>query len=586
MGTAWAILAGTQDIRNLGDMARFGAILFQILGPLQLALVLFLSSLVAASVIAQEKDRRTLILLLMTRMTNHELVLGKLLAGLLGVLVMVAAAFPLFFAITLFGGVSPAQVVRVFLVTLFSAFAAGSLGALVAFARDKTFQTLSLTSLILLIWLGLWEAVHFGMFFSHLAGYSCEFWAQAFSPIRAIFAAARPELETGGLVDYVRVIGPFLLLSAAISAAINAWTTLRVRVWNPSREVRLGQDDDEQAVVSIWGTVNDDGAVSEAGASGDAARRNAAEQRRSGHVDARVRDVSSRSRRVWDNPVLWREICTWAYGRKVLLIRLIYLLLFVAAATALQRLLAESVRGQLGGFGHIITSAFLLISLVIINALAVTSITNERDGQALDLLLVTDLSPREFVFGKMSGILWVTKEMVALPLALMIWLWWQGAIDGEQCLFLMVGLLVMDIFVSMLGIHCGMCYANSRSAIAVSLGTVFFLFLGVVTCMAMMVSFSGSFHSQLAPFLAFIGVGSVGLFLSLGVRNPSPAMLSASLLLPWATFNAITSYLLGHTFSVFFVTCATYGFTTAALLIPAIGEFDIAMGRTKTAGDE
>ncbi len=43
---------------------------------------------------------------------------------------------------------------------------------------------------------------------------------------------------------------------------------------------------------------------------------------------------------------------------------------------------------------------FCLVSLVVVNALAVTSITNERDGQALDLLLVSDLSPREFVAGQ------------------------------------------------------------------------------------------------------------------------------------------------------------------------------------------
>ena len=51
---------------------------------------------------------------------------------------------------------------------------------------------------------------------------------------------------------------------------------------------------------------------------------------------------------------------------------------------------------------------FFFLSLIIINALAVNCITNERDGQALDILLVTDLSSREFVFGKIGGVLWDT----------------------------------------------------------------------------------------------------------------------------------------------------------------------------------
>lgn len=230
---------------------------------------------------------------------------------------------------------------------------------------------------------------------------------------------------------------------------------------------------------------------------------------------------------------------------------------------------------------------FCLVSLVVVNALAVTSITNERDGQALDLLLVSDLSPREFVLGKLGGVMWVTKEMVMLPLVLCVYLWWFEVLDFENLVFLVAGLVVMNIFVATLGVHCGMTYANSRSAIGVSLGTVFFLFLGVSACMIMMVKFSSSFHNQLPPFLASILGGGVGLYVALGFRNPSPAMTLASLSLPFATFFAITSFLLrNQELTVFLVVSVAYGFATAAMLVPAVYEFDIAMGRTKAAGDE
>ena len=79
------ILNGTQVVRNVGDMARFGTILFQILAPLQLAIMLFLSAIQAASNIAVEKDKQPLILLLMSRLTNSELVLGKLFSSLLNI---------------------------------------------------------------------------------------------------------------------------------------------------------------------------------------------------------------------------------------------------------------------------------------------------------------------------------------------------------------------------------------------------------------------------------------------------------------------------------------------------------------------
>ena len=104
--------------------------------------------------------------------------------------------------------------------------------------------------------------------------------------------------------------------------------------------------------------------------------------------------------------------------------------------------------------------------------------------------------------------------------------------------------------------------------------------------MLIMISFRGSFQTQLTPFLAFILGGSVGLYVSLGYRNPSPAIQLASLLLPLATFYSITSFFLEHSLAVFLVTTITYGFTTASMIMPALYEFDIAMGRTKTPGEE
>jgi ABC-type transport system involved in multi-copper enzyme maturation permease subunit len=229
---------------------------------------------------------------------------------------------------------------------------------------------------------------------------------------------------------------------------------------------------------------------------------------------------------------------------------------------------------------------FFLVSLVIINALAVTSITNERDGGSLDLLLVTDLTPRELLLGKMLGVAYVTWEMLAGPLLLAVALYGVGAMSLENLVYLVLGLAVMDLFVITLGIHSGMSYANSRTAIAVSLGSVFFLFLGVVTLILFMISFSGSYQVQLGPFLGFIVGGSVGLFVALGSRNASTAIGWASLLLPFATFFAVTNFLVDHWAASFFVTSATYGFTTAAMLVPAFAEFDVARARTPVAEEE
>ncbi len=162
VATAWLLLAGSQVVRGAGDFARFGATVFQILAPLQFALCLFFSAVRAASDVAQEKERRTFLLLLLTRLGNAELVLGKLLASLLFVFTLLAAAAPLFMLTALFGGVSFAQIGWVFVITFASSLVAGSIGALFALWREKTFQALGLTLLTLVVWLGAGEAAAHG----------------------------------------------------------------------------------------------------------------------------------------------------------------------------------------------------------------------------------------------------------------------------------------------------------------------------------------------------------------------------------------------------------------------------------------
>jgi ABC-type transport system involved in multi-copper enzyme maturation permease subunit len=547
--TAWQVLAGTQEVRNLGDLARFGATVFAILAPLQLAVVTFFVARATTSAVAAEKDRQTLTLLLLTHLSNAELVLGKLLAAMLNVFVLIVAALPLFMLLTLLGGVSFEQIGRVFAVTVASALAAGSLGSIFALWREKTFQTLALTASVLVLWLFLCEAA------AQVA--TARGWHEGaavvagFSPWRAMLEALRPYPET------IAALGPignsvwlFLLVAAGGTLLLNGLAVWQVRKWNPSQEVgRIPQSmaDEERSEAAV------------------------------------PREIVP-SREVWDNPIIWREIRTWAYGRKTLIVRLAYLMLFALAVVGLYSLANQP--GTLAkSDAALVIVPFFVLSLMLINAQSITALTSERDARALDLLLVTDLTPREFIYGKLGGIFYNAKEMVVLPLLLCGYLWLRDAISLENLVYISLGWLVLCCFAAMLGVHVGMSYASSRGGIAVSLGTVFFLFIGVAVCMRIMVAFSSSFQVQLQPFLAFMVGGGVGLYVALGIRNPSPAILAASFGCPFAIFYAITSFLLGYTLAVFLVLSFMFGFTTAAMLVPALFEFDVATGRT-TGGED
>jgi ABC-type transport system involved in multi-copper enzyme maturation permease subunit len=594
--TAWLVLTGTQVVRDVGDLARFGAALFQILAPLQLAMAAFFAALLAASEVAHEKDRRTLILLLLTRLSNCELVLGKLLASLLSVLVMLAAAVPVFLILALLGGVSYGQIARTFAVTLATALVCGSLGSMLALWREKTFQALAMTVLILVLWLAAGEIIAAGLCGESLGGIPCQTLGVALSPWQAVLESTRPFTHPQpALGPLGSPVYGFLAAAATMVLVLNGVAVAMVRVWNPSRVEELGtaREDEQRVGEGERGRGGD-----EQGSSCVSTPSLLVSQSPSFPLspsDARGASAAAKwcpappppspppfpTRRVWDNPILWREIRTWAYGRRILVVRLAYWAICAMAAAGVYFMLFGAHAADRPPVAWAIVPLALL-SLVLVNAQAVTALTSERDTGALDLLLVTDLTPKEIVYGKLGGIFYNTKEMVLLPMLLCVGLWLAGVVSFENLLYLLGGLAVLYGFAAMLGLHAGMTYANSGVAVATSLGTLFFLFVGVRVCMWIMVAFSGSFSAQFLPFFAFMVFGGVGLYAVLGLRNPSSAIGLASFLCPIATFYAITSYLIEppSPLAMFLVTTAAYGFTVAAMLVPAICEFDVATGRT------
>jgi len=528
MYTADQAVFGWQQVRNIGDTARFGSLLFEIFSMVQLPLVLFFALIFCAGSIAQEKDRRTLLLLLMSDLTSRELVLGKLGSSLLIVMVLLGVSVPVFFLVHLLGGVGWEQIAWVLALCVAVALAAGSWGAMVAFWREKTFQTLAIGVLGVVGFLGTVEATQ------ALAGDLP--WVAAMNPFRTLLTVLDPfarDRDPVALRSVVALSGlGFVLITVTV------W---RLRIWNPSRTTYVQPEEETDDVSG----------------------------------ETRVRH-----RRIWSNPVIWREIRTRAYGRKVQLIKAAYLLL----ATTVVYLI--TVTANDGLVLNIISPSGLavvglsLLSLLLINAQAVTALTSERDGKTLDLLLATDISAKEFIYGKLGGIAWNTRELIVVPLALAGWQASNGAILWEEFVYLLVGFSMLSVFAAMLGLHSGLTFEASRLAIGNSLGTLFFLFIGIFVFLMLLVEASGSFASQLLSFIVFIGLGGIGLWASLTHKNPSPALTLAAGWLPFVTFYSITEFLREGTLSVCLAIVAVYGFTSLAMLVPAVSAFDVALGRT------
>jgi ABC-type Na+ efflux pump permease subunit len=243
-----------------------------------------------------------------------------------------------------------------------------------------------------------------------------------------------------------------------------------------------------------------------------------------------------------------------------------------------------------------------VLSLLLVSAQAATSITSERDGGALDVLLVTDISPREFVFGKILGVVYNCKEYLIPPLLLAIFYGVRGTLarsseGGVAAVFeanfgplvAVVGsLLVLFAFVIVLGIHVSLRIPSSRVAIAQTLGTVFFLSIGTLISIYLIIINKGSFTNQWVSFIAFLVVGIGGLLYVLSADRPSTAITLASVFCPLAMFYCVVTILIAKPGTdesadpliPFLTLGASFGLAIAAMLIPLLAEFDVALGRT------
>jgi ABC-type Na+ efflux pump permease subunit len=568
--TIWQIIIGWEQPATLGDQARYGLLAFQVVIKVQLVLLLFFSALVAASTVAQEKDRRTFVLLLLTDLSNYEIVLGKLLGSLLQIGLLVAGSVPMLALLGLLGGIEPRQILEATLILATTCLAAGSLGSLVALWRDKTFQALALTVLFLVLYFCMVHALDLLPLLPLGSGQldvaSVSLWQSWLEPNLALQQVVTPPSEVGTVSP---ALGYSLVMSG-LAVVLNGWGIWKLRAWNPSGEPIM--------------------------------QRERVEVEAEPEIDrARAHAAPGAVRGVWANPILWREIATRAYGRRPLLVKLAYFL--ALGLICYYALFLMPQREWAAAYGLVPVT---ILSLLLISAQAVTAITSERDLGALDLLMVTDLSPNEFIFGKVLGICYNVKEYLLPPLILAgIYaargqlatpprghpeMWLDRNLASVACVEL--ALLILMAFTVVLGIHVALRTDNSRLAVINTLGTVFFLSVGTLTCIYLIL-ITGRFEYQWLSFSGFIAAGVGGLWWVLSGERGSTALAIAAWACPIAVFYTVTNVLIGRpgTFESsqpyipFTVIGMAFSFTLAAMLVPLLSEFDIAIGRTSAIGE-
>jgi len=125
-----------------GELPRFAESFFSTFMLVQLVAVVLLTPIYTAGALTEEKERRTLDLLLTTSLSDREIVLGKLVARLAPPALLLLTGLPIVALLQFLGGVDPNLLLTGYVVTLWNMIGVGSLSLLMSVVASRTWAAI------------------------------------------------------------------------------------------------------------------------------------------------------------------------------------------------------------------------------------------------------------------------------------------------------------------------------------------------------------------------------------------------------------------------------------------------------------
>jgi len=388
-----ALMTSSSQAKSLSDLAKASSQVFSAISYVQLGMICLLAPVFCAAAITQERDSRTYNILLATPLTNAQIVLGSLFSRLYYVVALLLSGAPVFAITLLYGGVTASNIVLSFSIALSTALFTGSLAIAIAVFRlgsGKTVFWFYVFNAIYLVALYLLD--HFWLSLDPATGTYHTTWLTSIHPFLALQSVVNstayptPDLSTlAGANAFVRW---YLLHPAYAYVTITTVASLVLVV--PSAIVlrRIAQ----RSEVGFWSFFR--------------------------NIVMRGKEARGRrARTVWANPVAWREAATRAgfSGRGIA--RWVTILVGTAAAIVL---LVFYHRGDLAMVdARRVLMALVIVefsvSLLVATNTSAAAVTKERESQTLDLLLVTPITSRYYIWGKLRGLVSFMLPFAAVP---------------------------------------------------------------------------------------------------------------------------------------------------------------------------
>ncbi len=128
--------------------------LFYFLCGAQLVLISFVVPGLTAGVISGEREKQTLNMLLTTQQSSTTIIVSKLIASVSFMMLIIIATLPIYSIVFLYGGISPSQLISVFLYYIFVMIVFGSFGVLFSTLFKKTVISIITTYGVMLFFYG------------------------------------------------------------------------------------------------------------------------------------------------------------------------------------------------------------------------------------------------------------------------------------------------------------------------------------------------------------------------------------------------------------------------------------------------
>jgi len=512
----YAEMAG-QALPTTRAQARVGQSFFYAIVGTQLALVLLVAPAVTAGAVCLDKARGSLTHLLVTDLTDGEIVLGKLVSRLIPVIGVVLATLPVMALATLLGGIDPVPLTGATLVALGAGILSATLGLVLSIWGRKTQDVLLLTYAFIILWILGGPALWMIRWTLSLSWAFPEWLTQSNPYWLALAPVLWPGTVTPG-DDLVFLAGCVLL-----SCLLTAFAVARIRVV-ASRE---GGDRTRRRFLPRWLT-------------GGFPR-----------IDLPGPSLDP-------NPVLWRE---WHRSRPTKTTRFVWLCYGMVVAVILfyqLKMLVEDGGMMRMEMSSVLAGGEVAVGLLLLAIRAPTALSEERVRGSLDVLLTTPMSSTAILWGKWWGAFrGVLLVSFAPSLFLMLLLLRNGRPAGVVLAPILIALYGAAL--TSFGLAVATWTTKPGRAVAITMAayigvTVGWLFLVVL----LLPNGGGSTGPGLISASPFCGP----MFLGIVSRQRYPPNVEWFELLTWIFFW-----------------CVVYAGATVAFFLAALASFDRCLGR-------